>query len=113
MQDKNLHVAGRAALLRRPSIQGRAAALPCLEGEDVRPAPAGRWFDGRNAAQKSNSDTASLGHAARLAGGFLPPGTARQRGKGAEAPRMTSQRSWHRFCCGEWLSCNETASWRH
>jgi hypothetical protein len=37
--DKNLHVYGGAALLRRPTIQGRAAALPYLEGEDFRPAP--------------------------------------------------------------------------
>jgi hypothetical protein len=34
VQDKNLHVFGRAVLLRRPRIQGRAAALPCQEGED-------------------------------------------------------------------------------
>jgi hypothetical protein len=39
VQDKNLHVFGRAALLRRPRIQGRAAALPYLEDEDFRPAP--------------------------------------------------------------------------
>ena len=37
--DKNLHVVGRAALLRRPRIQGRAAALPCQKGEDLCPAP--------------------------------------------------------------------------
>jgi hypothetical protein len=35
VQDKNLHVIGRAALLRRPRVQGRAAALPCQDGEDL------------------------------------------------------------------------------
>jgi len=46
-QDKVLHVFGRAALLRRPRIQGRAAALPYLEGEEtLRPRPAGRSFSG-------------------------------------------------------------------
>jgi hypothetical protein len=39
VHDKNLHVSGRAALLRRPRIQGRAAALPYQESEDFRPAP--------------------------------------------------------------------------
>jgi hypothetical protein len=34
VQDKHLHVAGGAALLRLPRIQGRAAALPYLEGVD-------------------------------------------------------------------------------
>jgi hypothetical protein len=34
VQDKNLHVFGRAALLRRPRFQGRVAALPYQEGED-------------------------------------------------------------------------------
>jgi hypothetical protein len=34
-----LHFFGSAALLRRPRIQGRAAALPCQEGEDFCPAP--------------------------------------------------------------------------
>jgi hypothetical protein len=37
--DKNLDVAGRAALLRRPRIQGRAAALPYHDGEGFCPAP--------------------------------------------------------------------------
>jgi len=37
--DKNLHVVGRAALLRRPRVQGRAAALPYQEDEDSCPAP--------------------------------------------------------------------------
>jgi hypothetical protein len=40
VQAKNLHVFGRAALLRRPRVQGRAAALPYQEGKDLRPAPA-------------------------------------------------------------------------
>ena len=40
-QDENLHVVGRAALLRRPRIQGRAAALPYQEGEKSCRAPAG------------------------------------------------------------------------
>jgi hypothetical protein len=39
VQDKNLHDAGRAALLRRPRIQGGAAALPCQEDEDFCHAP--------------------------------------------------------------------------
>jgi hypothetical protein len=34
MHGKDLHIVGRAALLRRPRIQGRAAALPCQEGKD-------------------------------------------------------------------------------
>jgi hypothetical protein len=34
-----LRITGRAALLRRPRIQGRAAALPYQEGEDFCPAP--------------------------------------------------------------------------
>jgi hypothetical protein len=34
VRDKNPHVFGRAALLRRPRIQGRAAALPYQENED-------------------------------------------------------------------------------
>jgi hypothetical protein len=37
--DKDLHIFGRAALLRRPRIQSRAAALPCQEGEDFCHAP--------------------------------------------------------------------------
>jgi len=37
--DKNLHDFGRAALLRRPRVQGRAAALPYHESEDFCPAP--------------------------------------------------------------------------
>jgi hypothetical protein len=37
--DKNLHVVGRAALVRRPRIQGRAATLPYQEVEDFCPAP--------------------------------------------------------------------------
>jgi hypothetical protein len=37
--DKNLHAFGRAALLRRPRVQGRAAALPYQEGGDLCPAP--------------------------------------------------------------------------
>ena len=32
-------VLGRAALLRGPRIQGRAAALPCRNGEEFCPAP--------------------------------------------------------------------------
>jgi hypothetical protein len=39
MRDKNLYVFGRAALLRRPRVQGRAAALPYQEGEDFCHAP--------------------------------------------------------------------------
>ena len=39
LQDKNLHFFGRAALLRRPKLQGRAAALPYQEGEDSCHAP--------------------------------------------------------------------------
>jgi hypothetical protein len=39
VQDKNVHVFGGAALLRRPRVQGRAAALPYQEGEDFCPAP--------------------------------------------------------------------------
>ena len=39
VQDKILRVFGRAALLRRPRIQGRAAALPYREGEEICPAP--------------------------------------------------------------------------
>ena len=38
-QDENLRVFGRAALPRRPRIQGRAAALPYQDGEDFCPAP--------------------------------------------------------------------------
>jgi hypothetical protein len=34
VQDKDLPVFGRAALLRRPRDQGRAAALPYQKGED-------------------------------------------------------------------------------
>jgi hypothetical protein len=56
-QDKILH--GRAALLRRPRVQGRAAALPYQEGEVFGHTPpgdqgkqkgistiAGTWFNG-------------------------------------------------------------------
>jgi hypothetical protein len=32
VQDNNLHVFGKEALVRRPRIQGRAAALPWMEG---------------------------------------------------------------------------------
>jgi hypothetical protein len=39
VQDKNLHDAGRAALLRRPRIQVRAAALLYQEDEDFCHAP--------------------------------------------------------------------------
>jgi hypothetical protein len=39
VQDKNFHVVGRAALLRCPRFQGRAAALPHQEGEDFCHAP--------------------------------------------------------------------------
>ena len=46
-QDKNLHVFGRAALLRRPRIQGRAAALPYQEGEEFCPAPPGESAGGK------------------------------------------------------------------
>jgi len=38
--EKNLRIVGKAAPLRRPKIQGRAAALPYREGEDFCPAPA-------------------------------------------------------------------------
>ena len=38
-QDRILRVFGRAALLRRPRIQGGAAALPYREGEEICPAP--------------------------------------------------------------------------
>jgi len=38
-QDRNLRILGRAALLRRPRIQGRAAALPYREAEEICPAP--------------------------------------------------------------------------
>ena len=43
-QDKNLHIFGRAALPRRPGIQGRAAALPYHDGEDSCPAPRSMWL---------------------------------------------------------------------
>jgi hypothetical protein len=46
-QDKNPHVFGRAALLRRPRIQGRAAALPYQESEDSCHAPSRRLFHWR------------------------------------------------------------------
>ena len=49
MQDKNLHVVGRAALLRRPIVQGRAAALPYQEGVDFCHAP---WV-GRNSRHRN------------------------------------------------------------
>jgi hypothetical protein len=39
VRDRNLHVFGGAALLRRPKVQGRAAALPYQEGEDLCYAP--------------------------------------------------------------------------
>jgi hypothetical protein len=39
VQDNNPHVFGRAALLRRPEDQGRAAALPYQEGEGFFHAP--------------------------------------------------------------------------
>jgi hypothetical protein len=39
VQDKILRFFGRAALLRRPRIQARAAALPYREGEEIGPAP--------------------------------------------------------------------------
>jgi hypothetical protein len=39
LHDKNLHLFGRAALPRRPRIQGRAATLPCQQGEDYCHAP--------------------------------------------------------------------------
>jgi hypothetical protein len=39
LRDKNLYIFGRAALPRRPRIQGRAAALPYRESEGFCRAP--------------------------------------------------------------------------
>jgi len=39
VQDRFLRLSGRAALLRRPRIQGRAAALPYQQGEEFCRAP--------------------------------------------------------------------------
>jgi hypothetical protein len=38
-RDEKFHVFGRAALPRRPGIQGRAATLPYHDGEDACPTP--------------------------------------------------------------------------
>jgi hypothetical protein len=42
--EENLHIFGRAALPRRPRIQGRAAALPYHDGKDFWPPPETGWF---------------------------------------------------------------------